>query len=653
MGQLCKVFTFFFWAVVLGQAAWAAPSVQSVLITGATITVQGGGFGVKTPAAPLLWESFEDGTAGQSITKNGKWVRYPSAESTNGGLYDSKKAYSGSLSAYSRSAAFNSANNMGHFNTSNFFFNNTSEVYYSYRWMYASIGCVGGVTKMGRILGDNNNYNGSGVTAISSMNPSNGSGAYHFYEYDDFFDIKTRTYVKNSTPGTWARHEMFAKLSSPGVANGAVFASVGFAESVNNTAAMTVGPGKSFQYNGIILGLMSTTDGASCVVDMYVDDVYLDKTRARVELGNAPTYSSCTNREPQIPSSWSNTSITTTLNKGRFNSGDTAYLFVIDANGVPSPGYPITIGAPTGGTTSPPTDNAPSIAISSPTSSSTFTASNSLITIAGSASDDKGIASVTWSSTLGGSGTATNLNGTWSSWQIANLALSQGNNPITVTVTDTAGQKTSKTLTLSYSTVAQTPPPLSGTKVWDAVSQNGDSAWKSSSVTYTVRLLVKGSVLTQGGNQVSLGFQGRSTGDYTIRKVSIAQRDLNGGVGDVVDSTWSRVTFDGKTSATWGTDAITVPAGQEKFSDPIPFPLMAGQDYYVTFKIDSPSVYLNPPSGYQELYFQNTDRTDDVDWSGNGHAVTQDYHALGSILAEGAAPVRLTAPKGVRMVQAN
>ena len=71
--------------------------------------------------------------------------------------------------------------------------------------------------------------------------------------------------------------------------------------------------------------------------------------------------------------------------------------------------------------------------------------------------------------------------------------------------------------------------------------------------------------------------------------------------------------------------------GEEKLSDPIPFSIQAGKDYYVTFNIESPSVYLDPPSGYQELYFSTADHTDDIDWSGTGYSTTQDYHALSSI----------------------
>jgi hypothetical protein len=142
--------------------------------------------------------------------------------------------------------------------------------------------------------------------------------------------------------------------------------------------------------------------------------------------------------------------------------------------------------------------------------------------------------------------------------------------------------------------------------------------------SYNVRLLIEGSRITHLGDKIVLGFQGRSSGAYSIRKVSIAERDASGVTGDVVNSTYKRVTFDGKTESTWGTDTVTVSAGTEKLSNGIPFELKAGKDYYVTFIIVSPSVYQDPPSTYRELYFSGTDHSEDIDWVGNGYSTTVD-----------------------------
>lgn len=75
----------------------------------------------------------------------------------------------------------------------------------------------------------------------------------------------------------------------------------------------------------------------------YMDDVYAAPKLARVELGNAVTYDACTRREIQIPSAWSDTSITTKLNRGSFSESEDLYLFVVNDDGVVSEGHPVTM----------------------------------------------------------------------------------------------------------------------------------------------------------------------------------------------------------------------------------------------------------------------------------------------------------------------
>ena len=76
---------------------------------------------------------------------------------------------------------------------------------------------------------------------------------------------------------------------------------------------------------------------------LYYDEIYVDKTRARVEIGNSSTWSGCSHREIQIPSAWSSGSVTVTVNQGPFADSSGAYLYVVDSDGnVNSNGYSIT-----------------------------------------------------------------------------------------------------------------------------------------------------------------------------------------------------------------------------------------------------------------------------------------------------------------------
>jgi|GEM_PF-4007529 len=77
--------------------------------------------------------------------------------------------------------------------------------------------------------------------------------------------------------------------------------------------------------------------------EFFYDNIYIDKSIARVEIGNAPTYAASTRREVQIPTSWGN-SIQITVNSGAFTNGQTAYIYVVNSDGnVNASGYPVQI----------------------------------------------------------------------------------------------------------------------------------------------------------------------------------------------------------------------------------------------------------------------------------------------------------------------
>lgn len=96
--------------------------------------------------------------------------------------------------------------------------------------------------------------------------------------------------------------------------------------------------------------IANTADYRGGVLDSnyrYFDDIYIDTTMSRVMLCNNATYSSATICEPQIPSAWSDTSVTVKANLGAL-TGNTAYLFVFDStNTANTTGYSVTIGSST------------------------------------------------------------------------------------------------------------------------------------------------------------------------------------------------------------------------------------------------------------------------------------------------------------------
>jgi hypothetical protein len=70
----------------------------------------------------------------------------------------------------------------------------------------------------------------------------------------------------------------------------------------------------------------------------------VDITWSRVVLADSADYDAASVVEPQIPSAWSDASITARANLGRLSCPGTAYLFVFDAGGARNAeGFPIEI----------------------------------------------------------------------------------------------------------------------------------------------------------------------------------------------------------------------------------------------------------------------------------------------------------------------
>jgi hypothetical protein len=89
---------------------------------------------------------------------------------------------------------------------------------------------------------------------------------------------------------------------------------------------------------------------------------------------------------------------------------------------------------------------APQVLITSPATNGSYVTSSSSIGLAGSASDNVGVTRVSWSSTAGGSGTAYGT----ANWSVNLIKLSSGQNTITVTAKDAAGNQSKAVITVAY-----------------------------------------------------------------------------------------------------------------------------------------------------------------------------------------------------------
>lgn len=333
-----------------GSLVWIAPVVAAPLITnarisGTAIAIDGSGFGIKVGASPVKFDDFENGIAQTALNdRDASWNIYWGTKGY-GVNYSNTYAHSGSLSVSSLIAGGES------FKTNYFTYAPGSrEMFISYWWRTVR-GDAADTTiiKMTRICsseaaGGGGVYNGDGNTSLGgTYNLGGGSGPYCAYNNGVTSEVVLK-YFKAPPLNAWVKVEMYKKLSTPGANDGIMECNLLGIDYAIDTAAMTRAAGKSFLLNTVLLGTMDGSDKTHDY-EIYIDDVYIDSTRARVEIGNSATWSGCTIRETQLPVSWSDTVISSTIKPGLFTIAQPKYVYVVDAKGaVNQTGYPLATG---------------------------------------------------------------------------------------------------------------------------------------------------------------------------------------------------------------------------------------------------------------------------------------------------------------------
>lgn len=114
-----------------------------------------------------------------------------------------------------------------------------------------------------------------------------------------------------------------------------------------------VGNGHTMDFGNMIDG---PERGCGTAGSYNYDDIYVDYTRARVELCSGSAWGSRGKCEIQIPTAWSSsgTSVSVAVNPGSFNANQQAYLYIVDSTGAANAnGYPVTIGGTSTGPDAP------------------------------------------------------------------------------------------------------------------------------------------------------------------------------------------------------------------------------------------------------------------------------------------------------------
>jgi hypothetical protein len=145
---------------------------------------------------------------------------------------------------------------------------------------------------------------------------------------------------------------------------------------------------------------------------------------------------------------------------------------------------------------------------------------------------------------------------------------------------------------------------------WTAVDQNPGGNWSNSGWSdRSFRILIDGASITTGGSSVQITLRGRSSGSYTVQRVSLVHRES--ATLDGLDSSNQLVTFGGS----WD-DGATVAANAAITSDPISFDLVPGQDVFLTFWAPSgnPTVYRTGGADTSAWSISGDDQSSAIDW---------------------------------------
>jgi len=334
--------------LLLEASAVAAPVVtaaEGTFAAGSAVTLRGSGFGAKPTAAPLVYDSFEAGTLGAKVLTNRATVgQWDTGAGYDVGVYASDQAWAGAKSVKLSTAG-------GVYNLSLAKNGSFSTLYMDWhvRIHYQSVPSRN--YKPFRLYGAND------AMQLNSVILCNGSGMSVEAGGSSSFWWDATGYSQDK----WQHYQVALKESSAaGRADGIVKMYIDGVLVSTHTGVVT--RSSSAHWDQIRIGHYWASDGvpdcpANAGANIWLDDVFIDTSWARVEIGNAPTYAASSRREIQIPTAWADGTVGITVNPGAFSAGTGAYLYVTDAAGnTNAAGYPVTIG---GGAVPPPLPGVP------------------------------------------------------------------------------------------------------------------------------------------------------------------------------------------------------------------------------------------------------------------------------------------------------
>jgi len=337
---------------VTGTTATASPATTSgigMFAPGTSYVIEGSGFGPKASAQPVRFDDFEAGTPNETLSG---WSL--SSDQGRDPVYST--TYQRPHSTQNARCLFDESQRLCSFGVESTA--DIPEVYLDAWYLYDPADPPSPNHKLFRF------YPGAASGAPNlyfNVHCDPGAGAHLSQAGVDSGNCHVWIdWPWSAADKRWVHIQGYFKASSTTADDGVARLWIDSAELVNLQSFRTRTETNPTMWHSVWLGNYLGHDAAgACPASpgpsyTYWDDVYIDFTPARVELGNAPTYDACTQREIQVPTQWSDTSITITVNGGSFPPGSELYLFVVDHNGEVSYGFPVILDGGSGPDITPP-----------------------------------------------------------------------------------------------------------------------------------------------------------------------------------------------------------------------------------------------------------------------------------------------------------
>jgi hypothetical protein len=346
------------------SAATDPPAITGVSGTfshGQSITISGSSFGTKTHAGPMLWDDFDNAASGSvggrepavhqgGLSSYGGWSVLTVGPGSKPGIVRDASSPKASSTYHTRSVFVDSTNYwVQGFVIPYSGFTTGNELYISFYYRYTRTSANWGRQTKAWIA-----YSAVGSDRAYWSNAFGTCQAgdnwfTHRAEDADLIDLNPGLGAQE-LDNEWVRFESYLKQSAPGSANGTWHQTV-YRPTLGTPAKHVVELDNykmressddwvDWVFGGAYFSGCDVTDG----LDIDLDEFYTDSTRARVEVCDAATWSARRRCELQLPTAWSDASITATFKKGYLPSSTTAYVYVINASGnVNAAGFPIAV----------------------------------------------------------------------------------------------------------------------------------------------------------------------------------------------------------------------------------------------------------------------------------------------------------------------